>query len=40
MKKYNIYQIKNDSQVARGIKFSGLEELEEYNLRSQLTLDI
>ena len=40
MKKYKILQIKNDPQVAHGIKFSGLEDLEEFGLRDKLTLDI
>ena len=40
MKKYKILQIKNDPQVAHGIKFSGLDELEKFGLRDKLTLDI
>ena len=40
MKRYKIYQIKDDPQVAHGIKFAGLEELEKYGLRDKLTLDI
>ena len=40
MKKYKILQIKNDPRVAHGIKFSGLEDLEEFGLRYKLTLDI
>ena len=40
MKQYKIYQIKNEPKVAHGIKFSGLDELKEYNLLDKLTLDI
>ncbi len=40
MKTYKIYQLKNDSQIAHGIKFFGLEELKKFGMMEKLTLDI